>query len=197
MKAIIFDCNGVFAQNSLQENLDTFVDKFGFDKEKLLPEYMRLEGLAISGQKTSLQVCQKLVDIFDVDATAEEVRAVWVDTYVGIPNTEMIEYAGELSKNYQIYLFSNHSDLFYDVSEKLELGKLFNKSDIFISSEMKLLKPSGEAFSYVLAAIGYKPEEIIFVDDNLDNVREAIKLGMTGILFESVGQLRTELAEFV
>jgi putative hydrolase of the HAD superfamily len=192
-KAIIFDCNGVFEENSLQENMDIFSEEFVLDKEKLLPEYLKLEHQAVIGAKTSLEVCQELIDIFNIDATAEEVRKVWVDTYIGIPNTEVHEYAKELSRKYKMYIFSNHSDLFFDVIKTVGLDKLFKAENLFISSQIGLLKPTKESFDYVLNRINLRPEEIIFIDDQEPNVFKARDLGMSAILFKNANQLKSDI----
>ena len=51
-------------------------------------------------------------------------------------------------------------------------------SDQFISCEMKLLKPSPEFYRESIRRIGLPAGEILFIDDNLENVEAARKEGM-------------------
>ena len=50
--------------------------------------------------------------------------------------------------------------------------------DMFVSSEMKMLKPSPEFYREAVRRIGLPPEEILFIDDSLANVEAARALGI-------------------
>jgi len=195
IKVIIFDCNGVFTTNSLAENLDVFSKVFGFDRKKLEPEYIRLSNMAIMGRMTSLEVCQKLIEKFGMQTSAEEIKKVWVGTFVGAPDIDTYKYALELSREYRLCLFSNYSDIFDEISKKLKLDDLFSSKMIFISSGISLMKPDKRAFSYVLNKIGCQPEEVIFIDDQENNIEQALSMGITSILFKDTNQLKIEMAK--
>ncbi len=103
----------------------------------------------------------------------------------------VIELIEKLKKNYKIGLLSNAPSKY--------LRGILNKhchNDLFdvvvISSEVRLIKPSAEAFHHILNKLKSKPEETVFVDDNIDNVQAAEKLGIIGIHFENGQQLKVE-----
>ena len=60
-----------------------------------------------------------------------------------------------------------------------------------------LKKPSLVRFSYVMNDIGCQAEECIFIDDLSANIRAAEEIGMHGILFVSVQNLKDELKKYM
>ncbi len=63
----------------------------------------------------------------------------------------------------------------------------------FVSGEVGLRKPSPEAYTAALEAVGRRADQVIFVDDNPANVDAARALGIEAIRFESAAALRPEL----
>ena len=55
-------------------------------------------------------------------------------------------------------------------------------SSFVMSSVLGVLKPHELMFNTALSELSIKPEEAIFIDDNIVNVEAAIKLGMQGIV---------------
>ena len=53
----------------------------------------------------------------------------------------------------------------------------------FISCEMKLLKPSPEIYQEAVRRIGLPAGEILFIDDNRENVEGARAVGLQARLF--------------
>ena len=63
----------------------------------------------------------------------------------------------------------------------------------FVSGEAGFRKPSPEAFSAALAAVGRRANEVIFVDDSQTNTDAATALGIKSVHFESAAALRPVL----
>ena len=49
---------------------------------------------------------------------------------------------------------------------------------LYLSYQMKVMKPSAEIFHRVLEAEGVRPEELLFVDDSSHNISAAQELGI-------------------
>jgi len=197
IKAIIFDCVGVFTEKGLDKALDIVSKEFGFDREKLEIEYKKLAKIANLGEITANEVFQTLITKFHVNTTVSEMRKVWIDCYGEYPNPLVYDYAKELSKEYSICLFSNYSDAFDDLNKKLQLEKVFKSNKIFVSSKMKMKKPNKNAYNYVLGKIGFTAKETVLIDDREDNFKEAYELGMHGVLFRDIDQLKTDFDKLV
>ena len=59
-------------------------------------------------------------------------------------------------------------------------GKALNEyaDELFLSYQMKMVKPSVEIFQYMMEHAQLQAEETLFVDDGLANVRIAEQLGL-------------------
>jgi HAD superfamily hydrolase (TIGR01509 family) len=63
-----------------------------------------------------------------------------------------------------------------------------------LSCEVRLVKPDRAIYERCLEGLRVTPSETLFVDDSEINVQAARALGITSIRFQSVEQLRDELA---
>lgn len=61
------------------------------------------------------------------------------------------------------------------------------------SYQLKMAKPDPAIYRYVLNELGTMPKETLFIDDRLVNVEAANALGMKGLVFTNVSQLRADL----
>ncbi len=62
-----------------------------------------------------------------------------------------------------------------------------------VSGEEKLLKPDARLYRVLLDRYGLKAEECVFIDDNPNNTAGAEAVGIKGIVFQGVEQLRKQL----
>ncbi len=61
------------------------------------------------------------------------------------------------------------------------------------SYQLLMAKPDPAIYRYVLKQLGTLPEETLFIDDRAVNIDAANALGLMGLLFTTVEQLRTDL----
>ncbi len=61
------------------------------------------------------------------------------------------------------------------------------------SAEVRHIKPEPEIYEHTLRGLGASAEETLIVDDRETNIRAARALGIRGIQFRSIAQLRSEL----
>lgn len=101
----------------------------------------------------------------------------------------MLNLLSELSASgFEMYLMSNHGREWADsIENEFKLNNLFTK--LYWSFELGMVKPSEEIFKYFLKDRSLNPGNVIFIDDSVENVDVAIKLGINGIVFESKRQL--------
>ena len=99
-------------------------------------------------------------------------------------NQELLSYAESLKPEYEIGLLSNAW-----VDSRNKLGLLFHFIDIFdialFSAEEKVRKPEEEFFRLMLNKLKVRPDESIFIDDFVENIEGANKIGMNTILFKN------------
>jgi putative hydrolase of the HAD superfamily len=63
------------------------------------------------------------------------------------------------------------------------------------SYQLRIAKPDPAIYRYALAKLAVEPGETLFIDDRQENVDAATALGMKGIVFSTVEQLRADLVE--
>jgi len=64
---------------------------------------------------------------------------------------------------------------------------------VYNSSAMGVAKPSLQYFQAVLMSMGLSAKDVIFIDDSLDNVMAARKIGIESFHFESRSQIKESL----
>ena len=64
-----------------------------------------------------------------------------------------------------------------------------------VSYEIGIMKPAREYFEKTLDVLEVKAEECVFIDDNPNNVSAAEELGIAGITFTDLDQLKSALGE--
>ena len=95
-------------------------------------------------------------------------------------------------RGYQVLYLSNYSEHTMEVNpEALEF--LPHMDGGVFSCYEKLIKPDPALFKVILERYGLKPEECVFIDDNLPNVEAARNLGINAIHFEKYSQAKDEL----
>ena len=96
----------------------------------------------------------------------------------------------KLSQHYKLGVVSDTWPSLERVFKNAGLRKYF--SSFVMSSVLGVLKPHELMFSTALSELNIKPEEAIFIDDNIVNVEAAIKLGMHGIVILRGDELKMD-----
>jgi putative hydrolase of the HAD superfamily len=76
-----------------------------------------------------------------------------------------------------------------------ELDWLSHFDVLVWSYQLRVAKPDPAIYLYALERLGTRPEETLFIDDKVENVEAAIALGMRGLIFSTVEQLRLDLID--
>jgi putative hydrolase of the HAD superfamily len=86
----------------------------------------------------------------------------------------------------------------------LELGEALKSrtqgfepfAHLTLSYEVHSVKPEPEIYEHCLAGIGLEPEEALFLDDRIENVRGAQRLGIHALQFTSPAEMLPKLNHF-
>lgn len=97
----------------------------------------------------------------------------------------------KLKKNYKLGLLSNTGLSGKEIFESKEIKNHFDV--ITYSFEEWIVKPNENIYARVCRRLDVKPSEAIFIDDIQSFVNGAKYLGMDGILFKGVKDLKKEL----
>ncbi|MBV6395659.1 MAG: Alpha-D-glucose 1-phosphate phosphatase YihX [Anaerolineales bacterium] len=116
----------------------------------------------------------------------------WADTLrEAVPG--MAEMVAQLKQaGYALHLLSNiTAEKFPQMIEAHPVLNLFDSR--ILSGRVGLIKPDPRIFIHTLNQLGRSPEACLFIDDNAANVESARGVGIPSILFQSAGQLESEL----
>lgn len=108
-----------------------------------------------------------------------------------------VEIVKDLKRNYKIAFLSNIDKGRYDYMLKHILNRVLYLFDYkFASFKLGIVKPSPLVYKKVLKAMHLRPSEVIFIDNNLDNVLGARSVGIKSLQFTNARKLRLDLKKF-
>lgn len=121
------------------------------------------------------------------NTTPEQIVTAWNAMLLAIP-AERLPFLQKLKKKFPLYLLSNinalHLEFFYkhirDAHGLRNWDKAFFQQT-FYSNYIGMRKPNPEIYKHVIDNIGIRAEEILFIDDNADNISAAAKIGIQTI----------------
>ena len=93
---------------------------------------------------------------------------------------------------FPVYALSNWNHITFQVALK-EFDFLNIFDGRIVSGEVKLAKPDPRIYKLLLETFGLVPEESLFIDDRIDNVEVARKLGIKAVQFISPENLQDDL----
>ena len=192
IKTIIFDLGGVIAHGGYLDFLKHYC------AECLTPlgrkKILALERQVNLGKINQLEFYRDLQRVFHVHLTPKQMHDLIVRNMKA--NKKLVHLIPRLKKA-KIVLFTNSLGMMaYEVMrrDRLTSKKLFDR--VFVSTKMHEVKPDQKAYREVLKRMKTKPQEALLVDDRMDNIRPARKIGMKGILFKSTAHFQKELKKY-
>lgn len=184
-KIILFDFFGVISSEVAPKWFRRYFNES--DAKRIKDEVMVPGDL---GEKNEDEILDEAARICNVEK--RYVKDEWYE--LAKVDTDVVEYIKSLHKSHPVYLLSNAVASFLKtIIYKNDIEKIFDK--IYISSELKLAKPDPEFFVRCLSDIGASPSDCVMIDDNPNNVAAAESVGITGILYRGLDDLKRKLEE--
>ncbi len=184
IKAIIFDCFGVFC-------VDSWVAAFNHFATDLDRQYTPFADVMAANNRGLIDMDEANSRIAEVmDITAEE----WAEELLQFDGMDraMLDYVLELKTEYRTALLTNLGPgRLRDFFGEEELTRHFDYA--VASGDIGYIKPEPEAFEHMLEHLGIQAYEAVFVDDRESNVSGAKHAGLHSVLFRNKLQLKKEL----
>jgi glucose-1-phosphatase len=185
IEAIVFDLGGVIIELDFQRSFDQFAALSGKSAEEIHHGLLS-SGLLLKyekGEYSDIQFFEVIKQVFEIDASDEELEAAFVALLLHIPK-ERIDLIRGLAKDYRLFLLSNTNAIHYRAVNKIlhrdtgceDLSHLFET--IFLSYEMALAKPGKEIYEEVIRQAQLNPATTLFLDDNAGNLEGASAVGI-------------------
>lgn len=183
IKNILFDLGGVILDISVQATLKSFYElnfpamMLQYPGNMTTDLFFKYE----TGRLDTVGFRNEIRRITGNQVTNEEIDQAWNAMIVSIPE-ERTMLLKVLAQRYDLYMLSNTSPLHTPVFEKMYLEasgismhEAFKK--IYYSYNIGYHKPDREAYEHVINDAGIRPEETLFLDDNIHNIKASQELG--------------------
>ena len=179
MKALLLDLGGVILDVDSRACLAYWARAAGKDVEHVAERwladdaYEAFEIGAIDFAEYTAALSRRLA----IELSAEEWRIGW-NALLGDPFTEVAKALPKLATRVPLYCFSNTNAVHEAVWRPRVAGLLECFTKVYASCRIGCRKPDVDAYLHVAADMGFAPADIVFLDDNRDNVAGARSAGL-------------------
>ena len=109
------------------------------------------------------------------------------------PMAGALSLLDSLRARFILACLSNNNELHWRrLRDEMGLAQRFNRC--YLSHEIGVMKPHREAFDFVLRDLGISADRIIFLDDNLECVEAAARVGLTARQARGVDEVKRALS---
>jgi HAD superfamily hydrolase (TIGR01549 family) len=193
IRLVFFDLGGVLINVFLERFYEKISALIGRDALALLNDgqeikqsYEAFERGLIEPKYFFERLRNHLHTSFDFDAF----HAAYVNIFS--LNEDVAEIAHGLSENVRLSIISNTDVFHYEyIRDSYPVMQLFEYPTT--SYQAHSLKPEKEIYYHALLQVGLGAEQTLFIDDKPENIEAARSIGMHGIHFVGVAELRREL----
>lgn len=195
IQCVIFDLGNVLVDFDILPFTRELAGECDENPMKLI-EWTKESGLSErydSGKVSDMEFYLEFKEKFPINMNFEVFSKKWNDMFVA--NHEMISLVDSLRKNgFHTALLSNTCPMHYNFLENLM--NLKQRMDwIFLSYEMKCVKPHNEIYKKVLETLPFSCEELFFIDDLPENTKAFLDLGVKAHTFTTTTKLKKVLKE--
>lgn len=186
IKAIYFDWGHTFATSfkNKERKLNKILEPFGFNWQKFYPYWREFYILRSSGKiKNDSELEIFIRRVIKKEIPIKKIIEIRIKTHL-IPK-EHIGIVKKLKKEYKIGILSNNvQEWVNQVMKNYKIEKLFDI--VIISSKVGERKPNAKIYYEALKKLSVKPEETVFVADEVaEDLVAASGMGMKTIWFNT------------
>ncbi|MFI3282601.1 MAG: HAD family phosphatase [Rikenellaceae bacterium] len=184
IKNIIFDIGGVLVDLDKDRCVAEFT-RIGFPQAAELIDFYHPAEFFNKLERGEISVgeCCDIVRQMagNESITNEQIGGAYSAFLLGIPVEKLRLIRSLREAGYKIYALSNINalviDRIYEFFESDGFDKDYYFDKMYLSFEMKSLKPDREIFDMVIAHSGVEPSQTLFIDDSLHNVNMGREVG--------------------
>lgn len=179
VKFVYFDVNGCLV-HSFQRAFDALAKETGVPKDIIQATYIHYDDQVCKGAMTLEQFNEALA------RQLHKVNINWADYYLRAvePVAGMIETVHAVAKEYNVGLLTNTMPTLVASMRAKGLIPDIEYNSVVESCVVKAMKPDADIFAIALEQSGFKPEEILLIDDTRTNLAEADKHGWHTLWFD-------------
>jgi glucose-1-phosphatase len=189
IKAVIFDLGGVILHIDymLTEKAFKQLGCEDFDKMYSQAKQSPLFDDYETGRIQEEEFIREIRKLLSLNVSDTDIINAWNAMLIDLP-AERLHFLQQLRSKYKTYLLSNTNETHIKGFGKIiheqhgidGLESYFDK--VYYSCRVNCRKPDAEIFNLVLKENNLKKEEIIFIDDSIQHIEGAQKIGIRSVL---------------
>lgn len=133
--------------------------------------------------------------IVEKDSEVINTTKVLINKLYKVKDKKIFKKIKEINENVKIIIATNH--LFFVKAFIKESFNIDFLDDIIISAEIHKIKPNLDFYQYILNKYSIESKELLFLDDNINNINGAQALGINTIKIEKDTNLIDEISKFI
>jgi putative hydrolase of the HAD superfamily len=192
VKAVLFDFGGVIAEEGFKSGLEAMARKQGQDPYRF---FIMARDLIYStgyllGLCNEAAYWEALRQESGIKADDAEWHREILERFLVRPS--MIHLVQDLKQmGCFVGILSDQTDWLEELDLKYHFYRYFDQ--VFNSFRLHKSKKDPSWFTEICSVIGFAPQEVLFIDDNADNIQRAAAMGLRTIYFQDMEQFRQEL----
>ena len=134
-------------------------------------------------------------NIFDKDSIIMRITEDLIDKLYSTIDRDIFKKIKEKYKDIKLVIATNHLSFIRNfIGESFDVDYL---DDLIISAEIHKIKPNHDFYYHIIDNYGIKPEELLFIDDNGENISSANSLGINTIKVEDNSNLLNQIYNYL
>lgn len=192
LKTVIFDFGGVLADEGFKEGLKAIADKNNLEPDKffhIADELIYKTGY-IRGMAKESEFWNAMRKKTGIKESMRRLRYEIIKRFV--LRKEMLMYVDKLrARGLITAILSDQTNWIEEINQKTHFYESFDY--VFNSFRLGKGKKDPSVFKDVCKIIGVRPSEVLFVDDNLENIKRAEKERLKTIYFKDITGFKREI----
>jgi putative hydrolase of the HAD superfamily len=194
IKWIIFDLGGIVVPETGNSINHKIANALNVPDEKLIEITGKFHRQITTGSISLFDMYSLIAKELSIQISPDYLLQEHLNEFkrIGIIHkTGIVNFIKTLKKNFKLACLTNVEKEIADICRETGLFDYFDRA--FLSTELNMQKPDLEIFSKVLHELECLPNEVIFIDDKIENVIAAKKIGIFGLHFLNLDQLKSDL----
>ncbi|MBA4323226.1 MAG: hypothetical protein C0408_10455, partial [Odoribacter sp.] len=196
IKAVIFDFGGVLAEEGFKEGLKAIGKEKGLNPDNfyaIASELVYQTGY-VTGMSDESYFWDAVRENAGITGSDKELREEILKRFVLRP--EMIKHVEKIkSSGLGTAILSDQTNWLDEVNQKTPFFHYFDY--VFNSFKIRKGKRNPSVFRDVCSAMGFRPDEVLFIDDNVENIKRALGEGLKAIHFRDIASFGQEIEKFI
>lgn len=192
IKAILFDFGGVIAEEGFKNGLQAIARKQGLDPDRFFSVAQDLVYSTgyVLGQAAEQAYWETIRRETGLKIGDAQLRKEVLSRFIVRP--AMMDLVQDLKmKGFLVGILSDQSNWLEELDQKYDFLRHFDR--IFNSYHLHKSKKDPSLFREVCTLLRVDPQEVLFIDDNPENIKRAASTGLKTIHFREMAAFREDL----